>query len=244
MKNSNMITVEALEHNLTNLVAEREAWEAGAYATSNQQLYALLDKCLTAYNEAKRSALLRAKITQMLDERSLPHNSSTNTLTKIVRLVFANCGKRAYAYTRVLSVAAADKPENVTLASFITNNGGIEEIRRRSKSGVSPSVLRQQHITAASKHMIDAGGIVQLATVPAIAPHADTENNLSVAIVRLNADGTSSIVYNITNKTLLNEALALAGKQLGVEQQNDAVVSKEVSRKTTLSAAVTEALAA
>jgi hypothetical protein len=48
MKNSNMITVEALEHNLTNLVAEREAWEAGAYATSNQQLYALLDKCLTA----------------------------------------------------------------------------------------------------------------------------------------------------------------------------------------------------
>lgn len=244
MTKSNMIQIEDLVNKLTNLVSEREAWETGAYATSNQQLYALLDKCLTLAVETKHSPLQRAKITQMLDERNIAHNSSTNTLTKIVRLVFGDCGKRAYSYVRVLSVAAADKPENVSLATFITNNGGIEEIRRRSKSGVSPSVVRQQNIAAATRHMVDADGIIQVATTAAIAPHAETENNLSLAVVRLNADGTSSIVYGIQSKSLLKAALEVAGKQLGAAQQVADTHAKETERKQTLSAEINAALAA
>lgn len=244
MTKSNLLQIEDLMNKLTNLVAEREAWETGAYATSNQQLYALLDKCLTLAVETKHSPLQRAKITQMLDERNIAHNASTNTLTKIVRLVFGDCGKRAYSYVRVLSVAAAEKSENVSLATFITNNGGIEEIRRRSKSGVSPSVVRQQNIAAATRYMIDAEGIIQVTTSAAIAPHAETENNLSLAVVRLNADGTSSIVYGIQSKSLLKTALDVAGKELGAEQQVAATHAKEVERKTALRADIAAALAA
>lgn len=241
---SNSMPVTALEQKLNNLVAEREAWEAGAYTASNQQLYSLLDQCLTVYNDAKHSTLLRAKITQMLVDRGCPQNTSTSTLTKIVRLVFGNCGKRAYSYARVLSVAAAEKPENVSLATFITNNGGIEEIRRRSKTGVSPSVLRQQSIDAATKYLLDAQGIIKVETRAEIAPHKETENNLSLAVVRRNADGTSSIVYGIQDKTLLNHALVLAGKKLGAEQRNTIVVADEVTRKQLLTKLISEVLAA
>lgn len=241
---SNSMPVTALEQKLNNLVAEREAWEAGAYTASNQQLYSLLDQCLTVYNDAKHSTLLRAKITQMLVDRGSPQNTSTSTLTKIVRLVFGNCGKRAYSYARVLSVAAAEKPENVSLATFITNNGGIEEIRRRSKTGVSPSVLRQQSIAAATKYLLDAQGIIKVETRAEIAPHKETENNLSLAVVRRNADGTSSIVYGIQDKTLLNHALVLAGKKLGAEQKNTIAVADEVTRKQLLTKLISEVLAA
>lgn len=241
---SNSMPVTALEQKLNNLVAEREAWEAGAYTASNQQLYSLLDQCLTVYNDAKHSTLLRAKITQMLVDRGSPQNTSTSTLTKIVRLVFGNCGKRAYSYARVLSVAAAEKPENVSLATFITNNGGIEEIRRRSKTGVSPSVLRQQSIAAATKYLLDAQGIIKVETRAEIAPHKETENNLSLAVVRRNADGTSSIVYGIQDKTLLNHALVLAGKKLGAEQKNTIPVADEVTRKQLLTKLISEVLAA
>lgn len=244
MTKSNSIQIEDLVNKLTILVAEREAWETGAYATSNQQLYALLDKCLTVASEAKHSALQRAKITQMLDERGIAHNASTNTLTKIVRLVFGNCGKRAYSYARVLSVAAAEKPEHMSLATFITNNGGIEEIRRRSKSGVAPSVVRQQNIAFATRYMIDAEGLIQFAACSEIAPHPETENNLGLAVVRFNADGTSNVVFNIPNKSLLNTALELAGKQLGAAQQATDTHAKEVERKQTVCADIAAALAA
>ena len=59
MTMSNIIEPKTLETTLSNLVAEREAWEAGSYLKSNQELYALLEKCLNQYTQVKHSASLR-----------------------------------------------------------------------------------------------------------------------------------------------------------------------------------------
>lgn len=231
---SNTIDTKSLQTTLQNLVAEREAWETGSYAKANEELYALLDKCMIQYEQVKNSPSLRAVVSEMLNERNIAFNASTNTLTKIVRLVFGDCGKRAFTYARVIKVALAEKPENQSLASFIVMAGGIEEIRRRSKDGVSPAVLRAQRIAAATQKLSNASGLFTVQTSEEIAPHSDTENNLSLAILRLNADGTSSIVCGIKNKGLLNAALEQAARQVASAETAEAeIVDQRNKRQAT-----------
>jgi len=244
MTMSNIIEPKTLETTLSNLVAEREAWEAGSYLKSNQELYALLEKCLNQYTQVKHSASLRNVVSQMLRERNIAFNASTNTLTKIVRLVFGDCGKRAYTYARVIQVALAEKPENVSLATFITNAGGVEEIRRRNVNGISPAQLRQQRIAAAENYFVRTDGIITVETVESITPNVETENNLSLAILRLNADGTSTVVCGIQNIALLNTALEYAAKQQRMLNDPKAALSQERTHQAALAGAVKEAVAA
>ena len=70
--------------------------------------------------------------------------SNTSLATKIVRLIFGDCGKRAYTYAKVITVAAVDKPSTQSLHTFIANAGGIEEVRRNSLDKVNASVQRTE----------------------------------------------------------------------------------------------------
>lgn len=241
---SNIIEPKTLETILSNLVSEREAWEAGSYLKSNQELYALLEKCLNQYTQVKHSASLRNVVSQMLRERNIAFNASTNTLTKIVRLVFGDCGKRAYTYARVIQVALAEKPENVSLATFITNAGGVEEIRRRNVNGISPTQLRQKRIAAAENYFVRADGIITVETVESITPNVETENNLSLAILRLNADGTSTVVCGIENIALLNAALEHTAKKQKMLNDPKAEVSRELELQALRADAIKDVLGA
>ena len=241
---TNTIDPKSLQTALVSIVAEREAWETGTYAKSNQELYAVLEKCMNQYEQAKNSPALRNVVSQMLRERNIAFNSTTNTLTKIVRLVFGDCGKRAYTYARVIKVALAEKPENMSLATFIMNAGGVEEIRRRNESGVSPAQLREQRIQAATQHFVCADGVITLQTVADITPHEETENNLSLAILRRNEDGTSSVVCGIKNIPLLNAALDYVAKQNALMDDPAVALKQERARKASLSNKVRQAVAA
>jgi len=241
---SNIIEPKTLETILSNLVSEREAWEAGSYLKSNQELYALLEKCLNQYTQVKHSASLRNVVSQMLRERNIAFNASTNTLTKIVRLVFGDCGKRAYTYARVIQVALAEKPENVSLATFITNAGGVEEIRRRNVNGISPTQLRQKRIAAAENYFVRADGIITVETVESITPNVETENNLSLAILRLNADGTSTVVCGIENIALLNAALEHTAKKQKMLNDPKVEVSRELELQALRADAIKDVLGA
>lgn len=239
---SNTIDPKSLENTLMTLVAEREAWETGSYAKANEELYALLDKCMIQYEQVKNSPALRAVVSEMLRQRNIAFNASTNTLTKIVRLVFGDCGKRAFTYARVIKIALAEKPEKQSLASFIAQSGGVEEIRRRNKNGISPAVQRTQRIAAATEKLANACSLFTVQTSDEIAPHEDTENNFSLAILRLNSDGTSSIVCGIKNKGLLNAALEYAARQEVISGASEAEIVERREKRKSVNAKINNAM--
>ena len=223
---SNTLSPAGMAEQLEQIVAERKAWELGSYKKSNEQLYAVLERCLLMYAEVKNSKTLRERLNIMLTDRGIAFNSGTNTLTKIVRLVFGDCGRRAYTYARVLKVAEREKPEHKSLAAFIADAGGIEEVRR-SKAGVSPAQKRQAAISMAKQWFANKSAVVKVDPVEELAPNSDATHSFSLAVVRQEADGTQSIVYGIDNQALLNKALEYAGKQHSKQNAAEQVLEFE-----------------
>ena len=89
-----------------------------------------------------------------------------------------------------------------------------------------------------------ADGVNPFQTVASIQPHDDTENNLSLAILRRNEDGTSSVVCGIKNIALLNAALDHAAKQNALMDDPAVALKQERTRKASLSNKVRQAVAA
>ena len=67
----------------------------------------------------------------LLKLHRIKFKKNSDLSTRIVRAIFGDCGKRAYAYARVITVAAETRPKNVSMHTFVTNAGGIEQIRRK-----------------------------------------------------------------------------------------------------------------
>ncbi|XDZ64982.1 hypothetical protein AB8880_08590 [Alphaproteobacteria bacterium LSUCC0684] len=96
---------------IDSLKTKRETWENGTYKASNEELYVLLDECVDLFKEVRAHRSLVKKLNLILEEREIMMRSNTSLATKIVRLIFGDCGKRAYTYARVLTVAAEQKGE-------------------------------------------------------------------------------------------------------------------------------------
>ena len=101
----------------------------------------LLDECVDLFKEVRAHSSLVKKLNLILEERDIMMRSNTSLATKIVRLIFGDCGKREYTYARVLTVAAEQKGELQSMKSFVAEVGGIEEIRK-SQNGQTPTQKR------------------------------------------------------------------------------------------------------
>ena len=132
---SNSLKGNEIALRLDGLFAARTAWERGAYAKSNSELYALLQSSSSLYQEVKGKRVLIKEINSLLRLRGITYNEGTALATKVVRYVFGGHSKRVFSYARVLIVAELEKAENESFATFITRLGGIEEIRKRPANG-------------------------------------------------------------------------------------------------------------
>lgn len=119
---------DAVKATLDQLVVERKAWEN----RSNQQLYQLLDRCLSLMSEVTGDADQTTAIETFIKDQGLPVRANTSLETKIVRAVFGDCGSREFAYSRILAVAKDAKPKDQSMADWIEFCGGVEKIRRSS----------------------------------------------------------------------------------------------------------------
>ena len=204
---------------IDELIANRIKWQEGTYAASNAELYALLGNCLDLFNKAKDAKTGLAKaITEQLEERGIAFNSSTSLALKIVRLIFCAPGleekiiNRAFTYAKVLKVASDAGQTSETLSQYITDNHGIDEIRRANKDGLTEAQKSKLNQAHAETVLSDAVGLVKFEMVDALQPN-DGEQ-FSLALVRHNADGTASIVYGTPNVAAIKTVLALAGSEL------------------------------
>lgn len=115
------------------LKGERENWETGLLANSNEGLYQLLAKCLKLYELMIQNnddgVRLCAQLATYLKNAKLKFSAETHTVVKIARAVFDTDSKRASALGTVLRAALEANIDHVGLADHIRDKGGIEKMR-------------------------------------------------------------------------------------------------------------------
>lgn len=241
MTNTNAMTEAQITAKIEALVEQHKVWNDGAYKASNEELYQLLSDCLDFYAVMSASVPHRKDLYKMLKARGIKFNKNSSLVTRIVRAVFGECGKRAYAYARVITVASDEKAENVSMYSFITNAGGIERIRRKT-DGQTSAQKREANADFAESMLADSNPIVNAAlpSSTALQPSSKAANLFAIALVRQNDDGTTSVVYGTNNQTLVNAVLADAGKAERAEEQKQREFEFERMRKSDNAEAVNE----
>ena len=238
------VTNDSMAVMASNLIAQREAWEKGAYATSLTQLYTLLGGSLDLFNAIKINATLAKGLNELLRSLSVDFNSNTSLELRIARLVFATPGaetktkNRVNAYARVIRVAADNKQTSATIAQFINDNHGVEEIRRHGvgtgKSTVAADKERNRNVANSVYAEPTATALFSNFALPAdLTPQAG--HRFSVALVRQNLDGTGSIVFGTNNIAVVNTVLATGGKLLRehAHQQAEANLIKQQEAQLT-----------
>lgn len=210
-----------LNNKIDAAVQKRIKWQNGTYAAANAELYNVLADCLDLFTTVRRSYELPKGVNALLEDRGLKSNASTSLELKIVRLVFADehtatqAENRLFGYARVIRAAADANQTGATLAKFITDNHGIDEIRRVSKTGINSVQKLKSEIEQARCELITSSNTELFSSFEL--PHAlqpkDGEH-FSLALVRKNADGTGSIVFGTNNVVAVNSVLAIAGKTL------------------------------
>ena len=245
MINLNTFTISEIEAKVEVLTAQHKAWNEGTYKASNEELYQLLSDCLDFYTVVSASITQRKALYTLLAARSIKFNKSSSLATRIVRAVFGDCGKRAYAYARVITVANDTKPENVSMNMFITSAGGIEQIRRKT-NGQTPAEKREANADFAESLLANRNPIFNttLPSATALQPSNKATNLFAIALVRQNDDGTTSVVYGTNNQTLVNAVLAEAGKAERAEEKKRLELEFERTRKNDNTEAVNEILEA
>jgi len=159
---------------LLKLEGERKTWEEGAYRTSNQALYAVLANCLAIANTdtAELAKQRNAGLEAFYKLRDYSYKKDSPPATRVVKAVFGGVDRRRLStYSLVLREAIKQGIGHADLASWIEENGGIQEIRlSQSATFVKPSAK----IEAVSKGF---GRLPELAAVKseALSRFADTD---------------------------------------------------------------------
>lgn len=225
---SNKLVPADVVARLNGLATDRAAWENGAYKASNEELYALLDRCFTLLEQMKGSTKLIKELNDLLTEKGIIFNDGTSLATKIARYVFNGNNKRITGYSRVLRVAAAEKLENESFAKFIARKGGVEEVRKQKVAGeLTQAEQAKGNIDIAKAYYVSSQSLVQDFACAAadVLPHAEAGHHFSAALLRRNEDGTYSIVYGCNKvavvKLLLAEGGKIAGEKLAKKAAND-----------------------
>ena len=228
IKADTITTTSELGKAFVDLVKQRETWEAGTYAASNAELYAILGQTLDVLYRVKRFTELSRGLNTLLDKRGFKFTDATSTETKLLRAVFGDpkqpdqYKQRIYVYARVLSVAYEKKITGAELPAFIAEHGGIDEIRRHDPNAASKAEKAKADIHAAEKALtvVECSTIANGIQLTSELQPAD-DQHFSIALVRKEADGTGSIVFGTNSVALVRSVLAIAGRKIDADAKDD-----------------------
>jgi len=221
-------TVKQLDEAFTTLIEQREVWEAGTYAASNAELHSLLGRCLDVLYKLKRFTELARGLNGLLEKRGFKFTAGTSIEVKLLRAVFGDPSdakkhkQRIYNYARVLVVAHGAGIKGDEIAGFITEQGGIDEIRRHDPKAQKKAEGDKVQRGHAEKRLAD-DAFTAIATgitvTEELEPAAD--QHFSIALVRKEADGTGSIVFGTNSVSLVSAVLGIAGRKIDADEQEE-----------------------
>lgn len=212
---SNKLAPAQVVAKLNGLATDRAAWESGSYKASNDELYALLNRCFTLMEQMTGSTKLIKELNGLLTAKKIVFNDGTSLATKIARFVFNGNNKRITGYARVLRVAAAEKTEKESFAAFIKRKGGVEEVRKQKGAGVLTAAQQAKvHIKTADSYFAKSRALVAdiSCSDTMVHPAQGAEYDYTAALVRKNKNGTLSIVFGCNKASVVKVLLAEGGK--------------------------------
>lgn len=236
---------------IEQLVIEREVWQANAFRTSNEQLYALLQKCYGLYKAMEgtsdEAVALRSGLRDYINVKGYVFTKNTHSLTKIVKCVFGIDRRRVSTYSIVLRSALAKSVSVLDVADFIRNAGGVEEIRlAKAPNAMTP---KQKAAVATSTVVVNSIGVVSSPALSGLLNDAGKIGTNTVLIGTWQADGSIVVRTVVESDTVLTAALAShysaikeAAKAQAVEQK--AAVTAETKQQVIDAAAATATLTA
>lgn len=231
-KSEAQINIDMLSAALKRLHDKREEWQANAYKRSNEQLYTILEDCHTLLVQLRGEVKLRKKLNDAIKAAGFTVRSNTSIELKVVRAVFGIENNRIYAYVRVLQIAKAELPKGWTLSDWIEERGGIEEVRRTPKAGISAADQAEQYRSIAEAKLANADHIGERFDPPAdLQPNDGGDYSFSVALVRVDTDGKASLVFGTNNNAIVKAVITEAGKQLSKQDADDAAVNKHSKKR-------------
>lgn len=135
---------------LDGLTEKRIEWENGEFARSNDTLHGLLAGNLGVYldgylkaTEAGQKAI-RGHITKRMQSMGVRVQTTSPTITLMVKMVFGSDRKRAEKYAYVLRAAISENQTADTFKQWIKDIGGIEEVRRKITFSEETTKKREQ----------------------------------------------------------------------------------------------------
>lgn len=217
---------DATVQQLNALSEKRDAWENGSFKKANDELYILLADTLevflksdaaTANTEVKahgqkHMSALRVELTARLTEMGVKVQKNSSTLTMLTRYVFKSDRVRAHGYARVLSAALQDNIAPANLPKYISDAGGVEEIKRRMV--LSAAALEKRQQVAIATESVKAA-VEQAELKPIASVQMAAEGQYAVLLGKPNGDGFVDIVGVLSEveQTLLNALLLRIAKK-------------------------------
>jgi hypothetical protein len=203
---------------LHSIISERKAWEAGAYRTSNMQLYAVLSKCQSFYNDlfkvSKRDEP-RKSFDDFAAANGIKFKDGTPLINKVVKCVFYDESldrnaqrdrRRISAYSLVLRRALSDNIIAADLPSWIEQCGGIEQIRLGKTTALTPKVKAQ----TAREAVETSSSYIAVVQSDKLSEQFDAEdfNCACVALIVPRKDGKVEIHHVVKADGAVNASLA------------------------------------
>ena len=211
---------------IDKLIIDKQVWEQTAYKTSNDQLYALLQRCyklyavMTADRDSARE--LRNAVESTLKEQGFRLSDSSHMITKIVKCVFGANRRRVSAYSIALRAALAAKVTASDLPLYIREKGGIEELRLSQ----SPNAMTPKRKAEAAAQVI-TNSVLGDIKLEGISTQLDSAmvGCQHVLIVTQESDGSFTINAMISATSAVNAALAAFHSQQKPKQEAKAAES-------------------
>ena len=213
---------------LISIEANRITWEQGAYKTSNQALYAVLADCLAYCGELtlEQAKVRSESLEKFFKERNYTYKKELPLATRVIRAVFGNIDRRRVStYSLVLRQAQKCKVAIADLATWIEDNGGIQEIRLgRSATYISPKAKAE----LAKQSLVGRNSFIGIAKSELLSHVADADfmGEACVLLAEQQADGSFGIRAVLRSDGLVNAAfVALYGKQQEILAEAKATIA-------------------
>jgi hypothetical protein len=206
---SSAVLADSMYKRVEQLAIEREVWQAGEYARSNDTLYGLIGKCKALYDDLTAKVddtkAKRSGFNDFLNLKGYTFKSSTELTYKVIRAVFGDSDRRRLStYHTVLRVAVKQGWAADSMAARIAEYGGVQEISLGAASG---------QLTAKQKADIAKSGtadVIARLESAALSTTFDPKRigDKAVAVLTQEADGSFSVHAVVHNNTAVTAALA------------------------------------
>jgi hypothetical protein len=228
------------------LIADRKHWEANEFSSSNQRKYQILQSCHILYKSmagvtGEKLALKRA-FNHYCKEHGYNFKDSTHLMVKVVTCVFGNENRRRVSsYAKALRVAIEKGIGSMDIPKFLSDSGGVEEIRRESKSPKSNSKEKAQ----IGLTLMDSKSLGSAQSDALNASFDEAAYNGAVLLMSTReVDGSFQIKYVLQNGVLITGALAHLPTLLKEKEDLKAEEQKAANDEQARSEAVNQAVAA